>query len=137
MNPHCPKYLKISQTLKEMIENGTFRAGEQLPSLRNLMSQYGVSLKNAIRAYAELEGEGLITSRARSGYVVTGFQSNLLTNTSYPDRHCEPVEVTELIEKVFLDMNDKSLMRFCDRNCLVEQILLMQLQLGISHCNFY
>lgn len=114
MNEHKAKYQGIAHIIKELIENGTFKAGEQLPSLRNLASEYGVSLNTSIRAYAELESEGLITSRARSGYIVTGFQPNPITATTSPDKHACPLEVTELIEKVFFDMNDKSIMRFSD-----------------------
>ncbi|HEX6560033.1 MAG TPA: GntR family transcriptional regulator [Longimicrobiales bacterium] len=46
---------------------GKLKAGGRLPSLRDVASELGVSIRAAARAYNELEGEGLVTVRGRSG----------------------------------------------------------------------
>lgn len=65
-----PRYRQLAQDLETNILNGAFRAGDRLPSLRELQRRLGVSLTTVVGAYAELEEMGLIEGRAKSGYFV-------------------------------------------------------------------
>lgn len=46
---------------------GRLKPGDRLPSLRTIGNELGVSIRAAARAYAELQREGLVTVRGRSG----------------------------------------------------------------------
>ena len=49
---------------------GRLAAGEQLPPVRKLAEQLLINPNTVARAYRELEGEGLVTSRQGSGVFV-------------------------------------------------------------------
>jgi DNA-binding transcriptional MocR family regulator len=63
-------YERLAQRLRGQIQRGVLRAGERLPSLRQLGRDQRISLATAIEAYLQLEREGLIEARPRSGYYV-------------------------------------------------------------------
>ena len=49
---------------------GVLKAGTRLPSVRTLASEFGIDPRVALAAYRELEMEGLVELRARSGIFV-------------------------------------------------------------------
>ncbi|WIG56612.1 MAG: hypothetical protein OJF61_002400 [Rhodanobacteraceae bacterium] len=61
-------YERVAATLRGQIAHGTLRAGERLPSIRQLAQGHGVSATTAVQAYLQLEREGLAIARPRSGY---------------------------------------------------------------------
>lgn len=63
-------YSAIAATLRDQIAQGVLRAGERLPSIRQLASVHGVSPATAVQACLQLEREGLVQARPRSGYYV-------------------------------------------------------------------
>lgn len=63
-------YERLAERLRGQIHRGVLRAGERLPSLRRLGHEQRVSLATAVEAYLQLEREGLVEARARSGYYV-------------------------------------------------------------------
>ncbi len=63
-------YERIAERLRVQIQQGSLRAGERRPSLRRLKRDQRISLATALEAYLQLEREGLIEARARSGYYV-------------------------------------------------------------------
>lgn len=63
-------YERLAERLRGQIQRGTLRAGERLPSLRRLGRDQRISLATAVEAYLQLEREGLIEARPRSGYYV-------------------------------------------------------------------
>lgn len=63
-------YERLAERLRHQIQRGTLRAGERLPSLRRLGRDQRISLATAVEAYLQLEREGLIEARPRSGYYV-------------------------------------------------------------------
>ena len=62
---------QLAHRLKLLIENGTWKANEKLPSLRQQVEQSSLSLITVMNAYQELEAQGLIYSKEKSGYFVT------------------------------------------------------------------
>jgi GntR family transcriptional regulator len=65
-------YSQIMCYLKRQIYSGSFEAGEKLPAIRDLAVELMVNPSTIVRAYAELEGEGLIYTQSTSGkYVIT------------------------------------------------------------------
>lgn len=49
---------------------GRVRAGDRLPSVREVAAELGVGVRAAVRAYHQLEAEGLVQIRSRSGVYV-------------------------------------------------------------------
>jgi DNA-binding transcriptional MocR family regulator len=63
-------YERIAEHLRHQIQRGVLPAGERMPSLRSVGREQRVSLATAVEAYTQLEREGLIEARPRSGFYV-------------------------------------------------------------------
>ncbi|RHX87569.1 GntR family transcriptional regulator [Leptospira stimsonii] len=75
------KYESIAISLKSMLESGTLKAGDKLPSLRKVSIESKVSISTVLLAYELLENEGYIESRPKSGYVVLSRKTGLKVPT--------------------------------------------------------
>lgn len=64
-------YEEVGFKIRSMIEKGTYRAGERIPSIRNLSRQMHVSINTVMEAYSNLENVGVIEARPQSGYYVS------------------------------------------------------------------
>jgi GntR family transcriptional regulator len=62
-----PLYLQLMEQVKHAIETGTIRAGEQLPSVRQMAEDLMINPNTVVRAYRELEHEGIIELRHGAG----------------------------------------------------------------------
>ncbi len=65
-----PLYLQIADQLRGQIETGDLPAEMRLPASRALAKKLGVNRITIVNAYAELEAEGLVTTRMGSGTYV-------------------------------------------------------------------
>ena len=63
-------YERLAGELRGQIAHGALRAGERLPSIRQLAHGHGISAATAVQACLQLEREGLVVARPRSGYYV-------------------------------------------------------------------
>jgi len=63
-------YHQISERITAQIQQFTLKIGDKLPSLRAFSIEQGISLSTAYKAYSELEMNGLIEARPKSGYFV-------------------------------------------------------------------
>ncbi|RDS86145.1 PLP-dependent aminotransferase family protein [Dyella psychrodurans] len=84
-------YERVAAALRAQIAHGTLRAGERLPSIRRLAEGHGVSVATAVQTYLQLEREGLVVARPRSGYFVRASTPQL--PASPPARRRVPGEV--------------------------------------------
>lgn len=65
-----PIYEQIVSQIKGQIIQGQLKAGEALPSIRNLAKELNISVITTKRAYEELEKEGFIeTIRGKGSYI--------------------------------------------------------------------
>ncbi len=64
------RYQHLATLLAEQNEQGLYRHGEKLPSVRSLSQEHGVSISTVQQAYQTLETMKLITPQPRSGYFV-------------------------------------------------------------------
>ncbi|HEY2453355.1 MAG TPA: PLP-dependent aminotransferase family protein [Scandinavium sp.] len=64
------RYQHLANLLAERIEQGLYRQGEKLPSVRSLSQEHGVSISTVQQAYQTLENLQLITPQPRSGYFI-------------------------------------------------------------------
>lgn len=69
-----PLYLQVAEQLRQQIESGELTPHTRLPASRILAKKLGVNRITIVNAYAELEAEGLVTSRVGSGTFVAGEQ---------------------------------------------------------------
>jgi DNA-binding transcriptional MocR family regulator len=63
-------YKQVALRISELIEHGTLRPGERVPSVRRLSEREEVSIATVMQAYRVLENRGLIEARPQSGYYV-------------------------------------------------------------------
>src|SRR5947207_15913238 len=63
-------YKQVAVRISELIEHGTLRPGERVPSVRKCSEQQSVSIATVMQAYRLLENRGVIEARPQSGYYV-------------------------------------------------------------------
>lgn len=63
-------YEQTALRIATLIERGTLRPGDRIPSVRRLSRDAGVSPATVVRAYEFLEQRGLVEARPQSGYYV-------------------------------------------------------------------
>jgi GntR family transcriptional regulator len=66
-----PLYLQLMQQIRHAIESGALLNGDQLPGIRTLAEELVVSPNTVVKAYSELEHEGLLELRPGSGAFVS------------------------------------------------------------------
>ncbi|WP_034334640.1 GntR family transcriptional regulator [Deinococcus misasensis] len=73
VDPHSgiPIYLQILSTIKDHIEHGILRQGDTLPTVRQLATEHRIAPNTVMKAYSELQREGIIESRPGVGTVIT------------------------------------------------------------------
>ena len=107
-------YQHIERRLVNDIGSGALLPGEKLPSLRSMSTRHGVSLNTVLKAYEELERQGVIESRPRSGFYVC--QSQVLPAPKAPDplaaEELRPENVSrcDLIRQVLSTMGSSGLL---------------------------
>jgi len=69
--PHkMTRYEEVSRRICHLIENGVFKEGDRLPSLRRMSEEMKVSINTVKEAYWRLEDQHQITAVPQSGYYV-------------------------------------------------------------------
>ncbi len=73
LNPSSgvPIYLQLMEQVKHAIETGALRAGEQLPTIRKLSEDLVMNPNTVVRAYRELQHEGVIELKHGSGAYIS------------------------------------------------------------------
>lgn len=77
-NSSVPIYQQIAEQFKEDILSGRVKQGEYLPSIRGLAKELRISVITTMKAYEELEQQGLITAVQGKGYYVNAQDSEML-----------------------------------------------------------
>lgn len=65
-----PIYLQLIQQIRHAISTGVLKSGEGLPGVRTLAQQLVISPNTVVKAYTELQHEGLLDLRHGSGAYV-------------------------------------------------------------------
>ena len=73
-----PIYQQIATQLKEDILTGKLKQGEYLPSIRSLAKDLKSSVITTMKAYEELEQQGLVTAVQGKGYYVNAQDTEML-----------------------------------------------------------
>jgi GntR family transcriptional regulator len=65
-----PKYVQIANHIRDRIIRGDLKPGDEIPSERHIVEEWGVSRPTATRSLAALRAEGLVEARQGSGTFV-------------------------------------------------------------------
>ena len=77
-NSGVPIYQQIADALKADILAGKLAQGEYLPSIRSLAKDLKISVITTMKAYEQLEAEGLVTAVQGKGFYVNAQDSEML-----------------------------------------------------------
>lgn len=86
-------YEQISENIRKAISSGSLARGDKLKSVRMLSKELGVSISNVFRAYYNLEGDGLIELRPKSGYFVKMDRGDLNSPSLAPHTYRQEISV--------------------------------------------
>jgi DNA-binding transcriptional MocR family regulator len=99
-------YEKVADDIVAMIEAGSFRLGDRIPSVRELSRKRGVSITTVMQAYRSLEDKGWIEARPQSGYYVRLRQSPGLPALEPSSRllsNPAEISVEKLVMRIYRD----------------------------------
>ncbi len=108
------RYQAVEKHIMTLVNSEALKAGEKLPSLRNLSRQLSVSISTISQAYLELEKRGIIESRERSGFFLSAGAMRLPAPASRPRPALIPTisKRSELIQKVLEALGNRNLLPF-------------------------
>ena len=88
---NTPIYIQIMFEIKRRISTGQLKAGHKLPSVRDLADELKVNPNTIVRAYQELEREGVTETRRGMGTFIIENEKNSIN------------EMKNTIGKTFVD----------------------------------
>jgi GntR family transcriptional regulator len=65
-------YLQIVQQVRQALRLGLLQQGDQLPTVKEVVAQLAINPNTVLKAYRELEHEGLASARPGVGTFVSG-----------------------------------------------------------------
>jgi GntR family transcriptional regulator len=86
-------YKQVSDQLIDAIARGTLKPGTKLPSVRNLVEDLNISAITVKRAYADLEKDGYILTRAGLGTFVSELDREKLKREKIDDIKSEIAKI--------------------------------------------
>lgn len=82
-----PPYLQLIQQVRRALKLGLLSEGDQLPTVKDVVSRLAINPNTVSKAYRELEHEGLVIARVGVGtFVATSMTSDSLAALA-PLRH--------------------------------------------------
>jgi len=105
-------YERLGSEITALIDGGTYKPGDKLPSIRQLRSRFSVSINTVMQAYAVLEDQRLIEARPQSGYYVCARAPEIREEPLSGKRVIAPAEVTisDLCQQVIRNMTNEQLL---------------------------
>lgn len=79
-----PLYRQLASHYREAIESGALVVGDRFPSMRALMSRHAISLSTALQVCRQLESDGWLEARPRSGNFVRQARQLAVSSLSEP-----------------------------------------------------
>ena len=106
-------YESVAEQIRTLIDKGTLRPGERIPSVRKLSKQQRVSISTILQAYRLLENRGFIEARPQSGYFVRvkPWKPPAEPDITRPAKRATQVNVSELAMRVLKATRDPQLVR--------------------------
>jgi GntR family transcriptional regulator len=107
-----PLYVQLVERLKHSIATGAFTAGEQLPSVRKMAEDLVINPNTVVRAYRDLESEGLVELRHGSGVFVCESVAGRATVM----KKAEPIVRSALDRLESLDLTEDEIRRLLEND---------------------
>ena len=79
-----PAYLQIVEQTRQALEQGRLVVGDQLPTAREVVATTGINPNTVLKAYRELERQGLVEGRVGTGTFVTADLARLRSDLASP-----------------------------------------------------
>lgn len=111
-NSGIPIYQQIAAQFREDILSGRMKQEEYLPSIRGLAKELRISVITTMKAYEELEKQGLVTAVQGKGYYVNAQDSEMLK-----EQHMRKMEehlMNAISAARIAGISDKELMNVLD-----------------------
>ena len=102
-----PIYKQIADAFRTDILAGKYKQGDYLPSIRELAKDLRISVITTMKAYEQLQEEGLVTASQGKGFYVNAQDSEMLK-----EQHLRKVEdslVAAIEAAKIAGMNDEEL----------------------------
>lgn len=77
-NASKPIYMQLADRINRQIVSNQLKAGEKLPSVRDMALQFSVNPNTVQRTYSELEREGILETKRGQGTFVTEQENRLV-----------------------------------------------------------
>jgi DNA-binding FadR family transcriptional regulator len=92
LGEEAPIFVRVAHRILAAIQEGTFPAGERLPSEQTLAEQFGVSRPSLREALSALQFAGYLASKQGFGTVVVSKEQEV------SDRHAPPLTVVDPVD---------------------------------------
>lgn len=103
-------YENLAHEIRSSIRTGTLRAGEKLPSLRQMSRNRRLSLATVMEAYALLEAEGHLETRPQSGFYVRRRSAAPLPQAALTLRAPEEVRSDRFVTRILDEIRKPGLL---------------------------
>jgi len=80
-------YLQIVQQVRRALKLGLLHEGDQLPTVKDVVSRVAINPNTVSKAYRELEHEGLVIARAGVGTFIASSALAVAQDVQVPIRH--------------------------------------------------
>src|SRR3954469_21061649 len=67
---NVPPYVQLVEQVRQALLNGTLRQGDRLPTVKEVVSSLAINANTVLKAYRDLEREGLVEGRQGVGTFV-------------------------------------------------------------------
>ncbi|SEW51557.1 aminotransferase-like domain-containing protein [Chitinophaga arvensicola] len=109
-----PAYISIANKFAKMIDDGIYKPGEKLPSIRSMHKKSGVSIGTILQSFNYLMDKDIVVSREKSGYYVN---DNLAKSLPVPEvlpvsLSERTVHIDQLLQKMPVDRTGKDFVSF-------------------------
>jgi GntR family transcriptional regulator len=112
-----PLYLQLVEQLKHAIASGAIAPGEQLPSVRKMAEDLLINPNTVVRAYRDLESEGIVELRHGSGVFVRESVSARIDLM----KKAEPIIRTAVDRLEALDLDEEGIRRLMENELAVRR----------------
>lgn len=84
-----PAYLQLVEQTKRALRLGELREGDRLPTAKDVVDALGINPNTVLKAYRELEREGLVEARP-------GLGTRIINSIAKPGMACKDSLLTQL-----------------------------------------
>jgi len=107
-------YNEVAERIESLVEGGTLRPGDRIPSIREYSKQAQVSINTVKVAYNHLEDRRVIEARPQSGYYVCPRRLDAIREPKITEVDINPLEITssDLVVQLMQDVMDPAMVQF-------------------------